>query len=361
MKKRIVVKIGSSVVAPLGKTDPAVIQALVKDVFRAKKLGFDLILVSSGAVASGLGMLGYKKKPNNIHSLMAISSFGQIILMDLFNKYFKQNKGRCAQILLTWDDFNYRKRFINIKETLEKLLSLGITPIINENDVVSHEEIRWGDNDYLSALVADLIDADQLILLSDVEGLFKENELVKQVKKIGQSIESLVKKQSKTHTSGGMETKLEAATKVNLSGIPARIASGREKKVISRILEGKDLGTLFFPSRKIGKARKRWIYSKQIKGCIFVDEGAKQALLNKGGSLLNAGILNTEGIFEKKDAVAVSDQYGNVFGYGIVNFRAEEIKKGKKLKKEVIHRDDFVKMPQGWSYHPYRRFTGRKK
>lgn len=360
MKKTIVVKIGSSVIAPLCKIDQARVKSLVKDLFRVKKSGFGVILVTSGAVASGLGGLGYKRKPNNINSLMAISSFGQIILMDLFNKYFKQSKGRCAQVLLTWDDFNYRKRFVNIKKTLEKLLSLGIVPIINENDVVSHEEIRWGDNDYLAALVSDLIDANQLIMLSDVEGLFRDDELVKEVKKIDQTIEALVKRQSKTHTSGGMDTKLEAATKANLSGVPVRIASGKAKKVISRIVKGEDLGTLFLPAKIIGKARKRWIYSKQIKGCIFIDDGAKKALIDKGASLLKVGIVDIEGKFQKNDAVAISSKEGNVLGYGVVKFKAEELKKKTKIKKEVIHRDDFVKMPQGWSYNPYRRFIKGK-
>lgn len=361
MKKTIVIKIGSSVIAPLGKIDQALVKSLVKDIFRIKKLGFNVILVTSGAVASGLGALGYKRKPHNINSLMAISSFGQIILMDLFNKYFKQNKGRCAQVLLTWDDFNYRKRFINIKKTLNKLISLGITPIINENDVVSHEEIRWGDNDYLSALVADLIEAKQLILLSDVEGLFKGDKLVKRVEKIDKTIEALVEKQTKTHTSGGMETKLEAATKATLSGIETKIVSGRKKHVILDVARGKDVGTLFIPVRNREKSRKRWIHSKQIKGCITIDKGAKEALLERGKSLLSVGVCEATQGFRKGDAVAVVGQDGNIVGMGIVDYDWEAFEgKEKHLKKEVIHRDNFVKMPKGWSYHPYRRFIRGK-
>ncbi|MCF7916147.1 MAG: glutamate 5-kinase [Candidatus Omnitrophica bacterium] len=361
MGKIIVVKIGSSVIAPLGEINQARVKSLVKDIFKAKKLGFSIVLVTSGAVASGLGALGYKRKPHNINSLMAISSFGQIILMDLFNKYFKQNKGRCAQVLLTWDDFNYRKRFINIKKTLEKLISLEITPIINENDVVSHEEIRWGDNDYLSALVADLIEAKQLILLSDVEGLFKGKELVKRVEKIDETIEALVEKQTKTHTSGGMETKLEAATKATLSGIETKIVSGGRKNVISDVAQGKDIGTLFIPVKNKEKSRKRWIHSRQVKGVITIDEGAKAALLNKGKSLLSVGICQVSETFRKGDTVAVIDADGNIVGTGIVNYDWLDLKEKQRLKKEVIHRDNFVKAAPGWSYHPYYRFIKKGK
>ncbi|MCF7873764.1 MAG: glutamate 5-kinase [Candidatus Omnitrophica bacterium] len=356
MGKTIVVKIGSSIIAPLGKVNQATVRSLVKDIFKVKKLGFNIVLVTSGAVASGLGALGYRRKPNNINSLMAISSFGQIILMDLFNKYFKQNKGRCAQVLLTWDDFNYRRRFLNIKKTLGKLFSLGVIPIVNENDVVSHQEIRWGDNDYLSALVADLIDAKQLILLSDVEGLFKGKELVKRVEKIDETIEALVEKQANTHTSGGMETKLEAATKATLSGIETKIVSGLRKNVISDVVKGKDIGTLFVPVKNRKKSRKRWIDSKQIKGSIVVDKGAKEALLNKGRSLLSVGISEVTQGFQKGDAVAIVDENNNIIGTGIVNYNWNDLGKKKRLKKEVIHRDNFVKSVPGWSYHPYYRF-----
>ncbi len=356
MKRRVVVKIGSSVIAPLGKIDSGLVKSLIKDIFKAKASGVDMILVTSGAIASGLGVLDYKRRPNNIHSLMAVSSFGQILLMELFNKYFKQNKGRCAQVLLTWDDFNYRKRFLNIKKTLEKLLALEVVPIINENDVVSHEEIRWGDNDYLSALVADLIDANQLILLSDVEGLFEDKKLIKRVERIDKEVESSIKKQPKTHTSGGMATKLEAATKATLSGIKTQIVSGRRKGVISDLVQGKEIGTLFVPIKNKERSRKRWIHSKQIKGFVVVDQGAKDALLNKGKSLLSVGIQRVSEGFGKGEAVAIVDQENNIVGTGITNYNWHTLSRKKRLKKEAVHRDNFVKAPQGWCYHPYRRF-----
>ena len=359
MKKTIVVKVGRSVIAPSGEINSGIVRSLVKDIFQAKKIGVDIVLVTSGAIASGLGAMGYKRKPNNIQSLMAISSFGQILLMDLFNKYFRQNKGKCAQVLLTWDDFNHRKRFLNIKKTLEKLLSLGVVPVINENDVVSHEEIRWGDNDYLSALVADSISADQLILLSDVEGLFRGNELIKQVEKIDKSIESLVKKQNKAYTSGGMKTKLEAATKATLSGIKTYIVSGHRKGIILDVIKGKNPGTFFIPAEGRESSRKRWICSKQIRGYIVVDQGAKEALLCGGKSLLNVGICCTSKEFSKGEAVAIIGQDGAVVGTGITNYDWSILGSKKRLKKEVVHRDNFVKAAEGWSCHPYHRFKDK--
>lgn len=351
--KKIVVKIGSSVIAAQGKLDSGLISRLVKDILLVERKGYKVVLVSSGAIACGLNQLKLKKKPKSMHTLMAISSLGQIILMDVFNAKFKKHKRTCAQVLLTWDDFDNRQRFMNIRKTIEELLILGAIPIINENDVVSHEEIGIGDNDRLSAFVADLIGAEQLIILSDIEGLLDGKRLVKEVTQINDKIKALVKKQDKTHTKGGMDTKLEAATKANLSGIRTIIANGRKKEVISRIIKGDGIGTLFLPSQKIEKSRKRWIDSKQIKGKVTIDDGAKEALLNKGKSLLGVGITEVTSGFNKGDAVIVVDSQENVVGCGLVNYSSDDFKntKTKRFEKEVIHRDNFVKAVQGWSYH----------
>ena len=360
--KKIVVKIGSSVIASEGKLDPQLISRIVKDILAVEKKGYRVILVSSGAIACGLGKLRQRRKPQDISSLTAISSLGQIILMDVFNEKFKKYRRVCAQILLTWGDFDDRKTFINIRQTIDKLLDMKIIPVINENDAISHEEIRVGDNDYLSALLADLIGAQQLIMLSDIEGLLDGERLVKEVRQIDERVEALVKKQTRTHTSGGMDTKLEAATKANLSGIRVRIADGRKKSVISRIVDGEQIGTLFVPLEKVERSRKRWIHSKKIKGSITVDEGAKEALLNKGKSLLGVGVVEATSGFRKGDAVAVVDSQGNVLGCGLTNYNSEDFScaKGKKFDKEVIHRDNFVKSTKGWTYHPYRRFSKKK-
>ena len=359
--KKIVVKIGSSVIAPQGRLDSRLVSGMVKDVLLVERKGYKVVLVSSGAIACGLNRLKLKKRPKDIHALMAISSLGQIILMDVFNAEFKKHKRISAQVLLTWDDFDIRERFMNIRKTTENLLKINAIPIINENDVVSHEEIGIGDNDYISALVANLIEAEQLIILSDVEGLFDGDKLVKEVSQINPKIEALVKKQDKTHTKGGMDTKLEAATKANLSGIKTIIANGRKKGVISRIVKGEDIGTLFLPSKQVEKSRKRWIESKQIKGRITIDEGAKEALLNRGKSLLGVGITEVTSGFNKGDAVAIVDKKDAVLGCGVVNYSSDELNKAKRFEKEVVHRDNFVKTAKGWCYHPYRRFSKKKK
>ncbi|MDD3296954.1 MAG: glutamate 5-kinase [Candidatus Omnitrophica bacterium] len=350
MMKKIVVKIGSSVIAPCGRLDRALVRAIVKDILKAEHDGAKIILVSSGAIASGLNSLGLKKKPQEIHSLMAISAFGQIILMDAFNEQFRKCERRCAQILLTWEDFDSRRRFMNIRKTIDKLLEMGIVPIVNENDVISCEEIRFGDNDRISALLADLVGAQQLIILSDVEGLLEGKDVVKEVVKIDSKIASLVKTKGKTHTSGGMATKLEAAKITSACGIRTTIAYGRKKDIISRIAGGDRIGTLFLPAEKKDKARKRWIASKMMRGVIYIDSGAGEALLYKGKSLLNVGIFRIEGLFKKGDAVRVADQEGNILGRGIVQYSYQELKTsaGKKLGKEVIHRDDFIKAGQGY-------------
>ena len=354
--KRIVVKIGSSVIAPKGKLDAGLITKIVEDILKVEKKGYKVVLVSSGAIACGLSSLGHMRKPNDTYALMAISSLGQIALMDAFNNKFKKYKRMCAQILLTWDDFDKRKRFINIQKTIDKILSMGVTPIINENDVTSFEEIRFGDNDRLSALVADLIGAKELIMLSDIEGLLEGKRLVKEVHRIDKKIASLAKEEDKTHTSGGMITKLEAARIATASGIKTTIAYGRRKGVISSVIDGKGVGTSFLPTQIKEKARKRWIASsKNIKGNICVDDGAKEALLNKGRSLLNVGITDVQGPFQAGDAVSIIDSQGEFIGCGIANYSSDKLKtsKKKKLEKEVVHRDNFSKVSQDWCYRSH--------
>jgi glutamate 5-kinase len=345
--KKVVVKIGSSVIAPGGELDSGLVSRIIKDVLAVEKKGYKVVLVSSGAIACGLNSLGYKRKPQDMSSLMAISSLGQIILMDVFNEKFKKYKRKCAQLLLTWDDFDNRKRFVNINRTIDKLLNMSIIPVINENDAVSHEEIRFGDNDRLSALVANLIGACELIMLSDIEGLFEGKVLVKEVSKIDSVILGLAKREDKTHTSGGMLTKLQAAGIAISSGIRTTIAYGHQTKVILRIVEDEKVGTRFIPSQAKEKARKRWIaFSKKAKGKIFIDKGAADAVLCKGKSLLAVGIVKSEGAFKSGDAVYIVDEAGLLIGYGIVNYDSASLKmtKNKKFEKEVIHRDNFVKV-----------------
>jgi glutamate 5-kinase len=344
--KKIVVKIGSSVIAPKGKLDSKLISALIKDIFAAQKKGYKIVLVSSGAIACGLNELGYKRKPQDTHSLMAISSFGQIFLMDAFNSKVKKHKKRCAQVLLTWDDFADRKRSMNMKKTIDRLLDMDILPIVNENDAVSSEEIGLGDNDRLSAGLADFIGAEQLIMLSDVEGLLDGDKLINEVACINSDITALAKKEDRTHTSGGMIIKLKAANIASLCGIKTVIAYGRKANVVSRIIMGERIGTLFLSAKKVDKARKRWIafMENKIKGAVVIDDGAKEALLNRGKSLLAVGIVKVEGDFRRDDAVSVVDSKGVTLGWGLTNYNSEELKevKQKKFTKEVIHRDNLA-------------------
>lgn len=343
--KTIVVKLGSSVIAPSGKISLLIIEQLVKDILAVEAQGYKVVLVSSGAIACGLNKLKYKERPQDMHSLMAISSLGQIILMDVYAQKFQKYGKHCAQILLTWDDFDNRKRFLNARHTIDKLLGLEIVPIINENDAVSCDEIRFGENDRLAALVADLISAQMLILLSDVDGLIDGDKVVKEVRQIDAGIFNLVKKSGAGFTAGGMLSKLEAAKIATAAGIKTVIANGRTKGSILALAQGEAAGTTFLPSAKVSKARKRWIaFGKKIKGSIYIDDGAKEAILNKGRSLLGVGIIKVEGDFKKKDAVRILDKDSGICGCGIVNYSCDELVdlREKKLPKEVIHRDNFV-------------------
>ncbi len=351
-KKRLVVKIGSSVIAPGGKLDSALIASLIKDIIAVEKKGYQVIVVSSGAIACGLNKMGYKRRPHGMHSLMALSSIGQILLMDIFNEKCKKHKRTCGQILLTWEDFEERQRFINIGKTVDHLLAMSVIPVINENDVVSYEEIRFGDNDHLSVLVANLVEAEQLIMLSDVEGLMDQDAVVRKVSRLDEKIKTLIKKEKKVHTVGGMETKLKAAGIAISLGIRTVIAHGRKAHVVSGIIAGDKIGTVFLPlSQEKARARKRWFAcSKRVKGKVFIDEGAQEALLNRGKSLLAVGIADVEGTFVKGDTVHVVDMQGCLLGYGLVNYSVRDLQERKKRKfeREVIHRDNFLKIFEGW-------------
>lgn len=346
MDKKIVIKIGSSIFAPKGKIDNKVINNIVKNIVALEEKGKKIVLVSSGAIVSGIIALGHKKRLGDIHSLQAYASLGQVILMNLYAQKFKAYKKMCAQVLLTWDDFEDRERYLNARYTIEKLLKLGIIPIINENDTVSNEEIKFGDNDKLSALVSNLISAQLLLILSDVEGLLREDELVRLVDKIDDKIMNLAKREDSIFTTGGMVTKLEAARIATKAGVKVVIADGRMKNVISKVMQGRGVGSLFLPHKTPQKAKKRWIaFSKKVKGKIFLDDGAKEAVLNKGKSILSCGITKVEGYFFKKDAVEVLDVAGNVLGCGLVEYGSLELigVKNKRFKREILHRDNFVK------------------
>jgi glutamate 5-kinase len=344
--KRIVIKIGSSLLyAQDSGLDCALVNELAGQISGLIKEGKEVAIVSSGAIAMGMSVLKLKSRPADVAYLQAAAAIGQHELMSTYRTFFKQKSLSCGQVLLTWEDFNDRKRYLNAKNTLLKLLSLKTVPIINENDTVSTEEIKFGDNDRLSALVANLISADILLMLSDVGGLLdKEKKVIPIVDEITDEIKELACPTSKKVCVGGMITKLEAAKICIDSGIPCVIANGRRKDIIlSAIKEPKECGTIFVPKKSL-KAREHWIaFGTKPKGAIVVDDGARQALLNKK-SLLSVGIYSFEGSFDSGDIVSVKDKRDSEIARGKIRISSRELDKVKGIRseKEVIHRNDIV-------------------
>ncbi len=338
----IVIKIGASILV-----NTAVISQLIAQIADLLRQRRRVILVSSGAIAYGMRVLGLRSRPTKLSSLQAAASLGQSELIQLYRKSFSNYNVKCAQILLTWDDFDDRSRYLNARNTLQALLNWGVLPIINENDTVSVDEIKFGDNDRLSALVANLIDADILIILSDVEGLLEPetSRVIRVVSKITTRIERYASSSDKAISVGGMRTKISAAKIAMQSQIPCLIVNGKKHNVLSTALtDPLNAGTLFLPAEARITARKKWlIFCSRPKGKIYVDRGAREALLS-GKSLLTVGVVRLEGNFIKGDIVDVVDQAGNGFARGKVSFSAQDLDKvkGKQKMKEVVHRDNLV-------------------
>ncbi len=317
----------------------------------------EVILVSSGAIGSGLGLLKLEKKGKSLSELQAIASVGQNHLMDMYNECFNKRGYMAGQLLLTQEDFNDRRRFLNIRYTLNTLLKYRAVPIVNENDSVSTDEIKCGDNDRLSSLVADIANAGLLIILTDVEGLFdKKGDLVGRVETMTGKVRSLCRGKGSEVSTGGMMTKLEAAENATRAGIESVISRGRRKNVILDIVEGKKVGTRFSAGKKPLRARKRWIaFSLKPKGRIVVDEGAEKALVDKNKSLLPGGVVGVSGTFTDGDVVEVVSARRKVIARGLTNYSSDEIEKikgkrsdrieaelGYKDYDEVVHRDNLV-------------------
>lgn len=345
--KRIVVKIGSSLMSgQKGALDTGLIREIAHQVASLVKEGREVVLVSSGAIAMGMSILNLESRPKELSELQAAAAIGQHELMDLYRRFFKEQGITCAQVLLTWEDFDNRKRYLNAKNTLSTLLKLKSVPVINENDTVSTDEIKFGDNDRLSALVATLTNADLLIILSDVEGLLAQDKsVVRLVEKITPQIKALACPTKKKTCVGGMVTKIEAAGIAVNSGIPCVIANGRRKDIVtSCVKEVETCGTLFLPKDIYLVARKRWIaFGTKTKGKIMVDQGAKRALLNKK-SLLSVGVIAVSGSFVSGNTVSVIDPQMNEFARGKISLSSEQLEKvkGTRTEKEVIHRDNIV-------------------
>ena len=351
--KKIVIKVGTRVLTKDGCLEESQIKNISDQIKWLVKKGIKVILVSSGAIGAGMGILGFKKKRDLLPFQQGLAAVGQNELMNKYSRFLRPNL--TAQILLTREDLNQRQRYLNVHSSISTLWQWNVVPIINENDSVSTEEIKFGDNDQLAALVANLISADLLLILSDVDGLYSFNgKVVPAVEKITPAIEKMAFKEKGSLTRGGMASKIQAAKIATESGIPTVIASGREKRIIEKIINGEEKGTLFLPCQKRLKARKRWIgFSSLPRGSVIIDEGAKEALIKKGKSLLSSGIIEVNGKFKIGDVVRILDEDKKELGRGLINYSSEEVRKIKGLKsnqieeklgykdyEEVIHRDN---------------------
>ncbi|MFA5114998.1 MAG: glutamate 5-kinase [Candidatus Omnitrophota bacterium] len=348
--KRIVIKIGSSLFyRERGAFDAGVARQISEEVAALIKSGREVVIVSSGAIAIGMQLLGLKSRPKELASLQAAAAVGQGELMNIYRSLFKEKSLNCGQVLLTWEDFDDRRRYLNAKNTALSLLRLGIIPVINENDTVSTDEIRFGDNDRLSALVAALVSADLLIILTDVDGLLAQDKrtLVKVVADITPQVKSLASPTDKKTCVGGMVTKLDAARIAVGSGISCVVANGRSRGVISgSVSDPGSFGTLFVPKGAQLAAKKRWIaFGTKTKGEVIVDDGARQALINRK-SLLAVGVTGVSGSFQQGDIVSIIDKHHREFARGKTCFSSSELEKlkGQRLGKEVIHCDNIVEV-----------------
>ena len=363
--KRIVVKVGSSTITHAnGKCDFARIDKLARELADWQNQGKEMILVTSGAVAVGVDRLGLPEKPKTIPGKQAAAAVGQGILMHTYEKIFAEYGQVVAQVLLTRMETIDRHRYTNARNTFMELLRQRVIPIVNENDVVALDELKIGDNDNMSALVASIVDADLVIILSDVDGLYTANpqthpdaKLVSRVEEITAEIEASAGGTGSSVGTGGMFTKIQAAKNATTSGINLVIASGSEKDAISRILEGEEVGTLFVSKENRLQFRKRWLaFGARIMGSVTVDEGCEKAIKKAGGcSILPVGIVGVQGDFEAGNTVSVLTKEGREIARGLCHYSSEELKKiigcqsseiedrvGHKAFDEVIHRDDLV-------------------
>ncbi|MEW6161942.1 MAG: glutamate 5-kinase [Nitrospirota bacterium] len=362
--KRLVVKIGSNILTDAKEgLDTRRMHSIAEDIAGLTDLGFEVIVVSSGAIAAGMKKLGLRERPKDVKLKQASAAIGQSSLMWAYEKSFSEFNKKVAQVLLTRDDFSDRKRYINSKNTLTTLLSYGVIPVVNENDTVATDEIKFGDNDHLASLVAGLIEAERLIVLSDVDGLYTEDpkthvgaKLIEYVEEITPELEERAKGPGSIVGTGGMYSKLLAAKKALDYGITVHIINGRKDGLLCSLMRGKYHGTLIKSREGRLSSRKGWIaYSSRSKGSLIIDEGAVKALIQGGKSLLPSGIVSVEGDFDIGDAVYCLDSKRNRIAKGLTNYSFSEVEriKGKKTSEiekilgykysdEVIHRDNLV-------------------
>jgi len=356
---RIVVKVGTTSLTDNGVISENKIKMLADDITSVREKGYEVILVSSGAVSAGAGDLNMRKEFLTIPQKQALAAVGQTILMNEYRKQFAKKGVKVGQILLTEDDVKNRKRFLNARNTFNELLRMGILPIVNENDSVVVSEIKIGDNDTLSAHVVSVTDSQLLILLSDIDGFYMNLSDPKPVELVNRITNEIIEKaggSGSAHGSGGMITKIRAADMILKFGEKMIIARGSERNVIGRILAGEGLGTLFAGDNKKMPSRKKWLAISKAKGIIIIDDGACTALVEGKKSLLPSGIVKVEGSFDTADPVNICDMKGNIIAKGLSNYsevelellkgkstkETKEIKEIEKLMGEAVHRDNII-------------------
>ena len=346
---RLVVKLGTGVLTDSRKLiDPAQLEQIVAQVAALRKAGKEVVLVTSGAVGAGMGVLGYENRPTDLAEKQACAAVGQSRLMAVYEKLFAAHNLHVAQVLLTHEDLEHHERHLNARNTLVTLLNRGVVPIINENDAVSFTEIKFGDNDKLSALVASLLPADLLVILTTVDGVIEnfgkaDAKVISKIEQIDAAIEGMAGGTTSATAVGGMKSKIEAAKIVVRSGIPLVIASGRDHAILEKILTSVNEGTLFVAQPTRLQGRKRWIaFFHHPKGTLFVDDGAKRALREAGKSLLPPGVTRCEGEFAADDVVRICDLDGTEFARGIARFSSAAVRERNLPKEELVHRDDLV-------------------
>lgn len=362
--QRWVVKIGSALLTRDGEgLDRAALAEWAGQMARLRQQGVEIVLVSSGSVAEGMSRMGWKTKPKALFEKQAAAAIGQMSLIHAYEMVFQQHGFHTAQVLLTHDDVAHRQRYLNARSTLRTLIGLKVIPVINENDTVAFEEIRLGDNDTLGALVANLVDADVLVILTDQQGLYDKDprkcadaQLIHEGYANNPDYLDFAGGAGTLIGSGGMRTKVLAAQRASRSGCATVIASGREPQVLERLRQGEQLGTLLLPEAAPIAARKQWIAGNlSAKGTLWLDAGAVEAILNTGKSLLPVGVLKVEGVFDRGEVVSCLTEDGRLIAKGLVNYSSEEADRIKRHPSkdielilgyvdasELIHRDNLV-------------------
>ncbi|WP_299584214.1 glutamate 5-kinase [uncultured Microbulbifer sp.] len=362
--RRWVVKIGSALLTDNGRgVNGAAISGWVEQIAELRQRGIEVVLVSSGAVAAGMDRLGWSRRPESIHQLQAAAAVGQSHLVQVYEQAFGRFDIRSAQILLDHDDLSNRTRYLNARSTLRTLLSLGAIPIVNENDTVVTDEIRFGDNDTLAALVANLVGADALLILTDADGLFSEDprdnpdaELISEASALDPKLLEVAGDSRSGLGRGGMITKVRAAQLAARSGACTLIAGGARERVITRVWRGEPLGTLLLPEADPLAARKRWLAGQlQVRGSLILDDGAELALRDGGKSLLSVGVRAVDGRFRRGDLVSCRNGAGREIARGLVNYDSSESARilgqsserfidllGYRDDDELIHRDNLI-------------------